>query len=473
MHYILAGFMKILSIDNSNILEKAWQLRLLFIIFPLLSVVFMYYLAKRFTKSPGYVTMLFIVTPVFWVTSISLLIDTVLLTFFLAAMVVFFKSQENDGYFRYILCGLLAGMAFLVKYTGISVLAVITAYLLLNHKKIRNYSRVVLIYIMWLLVFVIWYWVNMKTYGSSHFFSSLKVDVVGSGTLWIKIVSLLIFFSGSLIFPVFSFAFAAGKKYAVFLIVSVSGLMLLFLSPQSGGFTFVQSCMNTMFILTTITFLYIIILLFLRFKNSLNTDDIFVACWLGILFLMMLKTMNWLAVRYFLLFIPPAVILFIRIIELRGSKKTVVVLSLIITFIFGFSVTYSDYIQAGVCKRIDTDLSAMKLNASGKWFYGNSFLGYYGYLTHSGWLPANIDITLKKNDLFIVPAMKSFPIGKFGLPKIKKVKLLNTFEYNTRFPVRIMNNADCAGLYCSFFGNLPFSFSNGPLEKFYLYRVEK
>jgi hypothetical protein len=477
MHYSVALLMKIVGVTDQNVTDRAWRLRLLFFIFPVLSVVFMYYISTRFVNKPVYATLLFMFTPAFWVTSTGLLIDTVLLTFYLASILTFIKSCETDNRLWPILCGTCVALTFMSKYTGLSVVPVIGIYLIINHDTVFGGSRKLWrfgwILLIPLAVFIGWYWLNVRIYGSSHFFSALKVDVVRSGNLWIKILTLLIFFSGSLMFPVTAlFLVNKTKKFVYFVAVGTAGLMTVFMLPDVGGFTLVQSIMNTVFILTTMTFLYIIISRFFVPAESADKRYLFSVCWVILLFLMMIKTMSWLAVRCFLIFLPPAVFLFIYMAEYHNLKKPVMYLVLGLTFVTGFVITYTDYVQAEVCRLIRKDLVNYQMAgpAGKKYFYGNSFVGYFRYLSEIGWSPAMTGTKLVRGDVLLVSSI-SFPVSKSGLPVLDRCTLENIFDYKTFLPVRVMSIDDCAGLYCSFFGNLPFVFSTKPVERFYLYKI--
>src|SRR5262249_8892981 len=81
-HYFLAAVIALWG-------DAVWKLRTASLIFPLISLFAAYFLGKRFVKNPLAAASLLAVTPAFWLTSYSLLIDSALLGFFMAALWAF------------------------------------------------------------------------------------------------------------------------------------------------------------------------------------------------------------------------------------------------------------------------------------------------------------------------------------------------------------------------------------------------
>jgi hypothetical protein len=51
------------------------------------------------------------------------------------------------------------------------------------------------------------------------------------------------------------------------------------------------------------------------------------------------------------------------------------------------------------------------------------------------------------------------------------LRRIAVFDYPTHFPIKVMDMQGSAGFYASVWGALPFTFSNGPWERFHLFEV--
>ena len=99
-------------------------------------------------------------------------------------------------------------------------------------------------------------------------------------------------------------------------------------------------------------------------------------------------------------------------------------------------------------------------------FYaGDSFTG--SLLGYAGWQALFPSTALKPGDWVlyhqvVMPAWWFRPSG---------ARVVGTYEYPCRWPLRVMDNAGAAGFYASAWGALPWTLSRGPLERYLLLEI--
>ncbi len=215
--------------------------------------------------------------------------------------------------------------------------------------------------------------------------------------------------------------------------------------------------------------------------NKKMTDDILLLFWfIGIFLLNVIA--EYAAVRFVLIMLPPMVLLGMRILDegyvqrFKKFKISVITTGLIFSVLFSVSVTYADYNYANSYRLFAEKTTKMfegkkdKVSFNGHW-------GFQYYMEKNGFkcFSAKID-NPQKGDILIIPYIASYdmPIDVSSKEQLegylgRQMKLIETIEYNTWFPVRIMHKDAHAGFYAHGHGFLPFVFSRVYLEKFYIW----
>lgn len=464
-HYLLA-------VPLALGVKRVWALRLYTGLIAWTAVFFFWKLSARWCGRPRAAAWIVALTPAFFLSSYSLLIDGVLASFFLAALWTFVEQWEKPGWVWPVASGLLMSAATLTKYTAFLIVPVASLWWILYRRRLGDAPKLLTTFGILALAQGLWAVWNIHTYGSPHLTSASQRVVSADVAGWAKLIVIGTFFSGSFLFPVFSLALpirhGPGKSLAVAL-VALSAVLGWALNGPQGGFSLWQSVLIGAFFLATLWFL-----VFVGFERARTgvKEDIFLFGWLFGGFVMMALVMGWVASRYFLLVLPPAVCLWVRQMEAwsperagRWLSATVVALGL-----GCLSLAYADYRQADVYRKAAHDLRVFDpLGAKGRYFLGDAFVGYTPYLEATGWKAAfpgddlPIGSLLVRNE-FTAPSWWSTP-GTEGH------ELLGSVVYDASFPLRVMDLPASAGFYASAWGALPFSFSRRPWEVFHVYRV--
>jgi hypothetical protein len=115
-----------------------------------------------------------------------------------------------------------------------------------------------------------------------------------------------------------------------------------------------------------------------------------------------------------------------------------------------------------------SQLSADGYPGSPRHFYlGDSFT--MSYLKGHGWTPAFPETQFRAGDVVLSKDVTMPLVWFFRKPL--HAELLKTYEFESQFPLKVMDYQGSAGFYASVWGALPFTWSWGPWERFRLFRI--
>jgi hypothetical protein len=463
-HYYLALLLKAEG-DEAGSAGHEWFLRLGCVLLSCFAALFIFGLARRFTAYPLWATLLVLVTPAFWLTSHSLLIDSTAGFLFVGALYFYIRSTETDSAGLSLASGVFMGAAFLTKYPTLLLIPLTLVWALFRWKKLSRrwiFFLPMLIGLMMLGAYQMW---TAELYGRPHILaaSARMVSVFG----WPKLLVFLVFYSGTLILPLIAWG-AVGIKRAALYLGLVAGLTYFFASAV-GGFELSQAVLMGFWTVSTVLFLMAFVL---ERGAWVYPRDYFVFAWIVGFFLMMFVVMGWVAARYYTIVVPATAFLAVRLIEIKWPHRAVAVFKALFVFVFlcGAALAYADYRQANTMRRVAVELKENGFSGGERHFFlGDSFIS--SYLKHDGWVPCFPQTELKAGD-WVLAREITMPLIWF-YRKPLELKEIAHFEYPTVFPVKVMHFRGSAGFYASIWGALPFTFYQGPWERFKLYEVVK
>jgi hypothetical protein len=244
-------------------------------------------------------------------------------------------------------------------------------------------------------------------------------------------------------------------------------ILAVLFSPNIGGFPWAGAILLGLWIATSLVFL---VRMGLDAGRWVWPRDAFIALWILGFVCMMLMVMDWVAVRYYHIVTPALGLYVVRIFERRFGRYAQRALAVFTAAVVAFTALlgYADYRQADPGRRIGPLLEARGITGGDRHFYlGDSFT--VSYLRELGWVPAFPDTEFRPGDLVLSKDV-TMPLVWFlrrGLP----LREVETFDFPTRFPIKVMDFRGSAGFYASVWGALPFTFSLSPWERFRLYEV--
>lgn len=455
-HYYLALLLKLGG-------EREWFLRLGCVLLSCFSALFLFEFARRWTNTPVLSVLAVLFTPAMWLSSYSLLIDSTMAFFAFGAVYFFIRSTETDKFWQIVASGVFAGLAILSKYPAVFVLALMSVWLALRWKKLDRHWRFfvpVVIALGFLAAYSAW---TAHLYGSPHILaaSARMVRVFG----WPKLFAFFVFLSGALLLPLVAWGVSPLRTRLMAFVPVI--LLTIFLSSKFGGFSMVQAALLGIWIVTSFLFIGQILH---RKPEWIYPRDPFLVFWFLGFVGMMLLVMDWVAGRYFCLVAPAVGFLTVRLVEMRWRENSPRVLMpiLAVLFLFTGALATSDYRQAEPVRSLRRELAARHISGGERHFYlGDSFT--MSYLKRDGWTPLFPETTLRVGDLVLVKEV-TMPLIWFARKPVT-VREITHFEYPSLLPLKVMDFAGSAGFYASVWGALPFTFSNGPWERFRIVEV--
>jgi hypothetical protein len=446
---------------------RLWLVRLGMAAFSALAAPLLVLLSRRCLVPPGPAAVLAVLTPAFWLSSFSLLIDATLLPFFLGALVSWIEGVKRRGPAFLILAGVLMGATLLTKYTGGFVGILALAYWALERSDDgKRHPAALLALLIPAAALAGWGAWTSALYGGSHLAESSKRVLQ---TFQIShVLIFLTFLSGVLLFPLESWAWAArrGPRFSV-TAGGVAAVLGAFLASPWGGFSAAQAVLMAALAGGGALFLMRVLV----FKPDPRAPtDLFLGFWLLLGTVQMIWVMQWVAARYYLTLVPPAVLLLLRAWD-RENRHAPRALSRraaawgVGMFLVTAALARADWAQAAVGRRIVQDLARDGVTAGGDralYYTGDSFTG--SLLGYAGWKAYFPGSPLKPGDLILRQTVV-MPPWWFQAPPSRVAAV---YEYPARWPLRLMDNAGSAGFYASAWGALPWTFSRGPWERYVL-----
>ena len=237
--------------------DAVWKLRFSALIFSVMAVIAVYFLGFRFVARPLYPALLMALTPAYWLTSYSLLIDGAMIGFFLTALWTFMAGLGKTPRRAFIvLSGFLMGATMLTKYTG--ALVIVLAVWQMMHPAYRRWRPGYAAFGIFLALLGCWSFWNVETYGAIHLLASaargVKADEPAAFYLY-KVLAVASFMGGGTLFFLFTpfILWRRSRLITAALLFFMAGLAGLFMS-RYGGFSFSQSIQLALWISVSLGF---------------------------------------------------------------------------------------------------------------------------------------------------------------------------------------------------------------------------
>lgn len=468
--------------------ESEIVLHLSFLLFTLLALVGMYYVAKRFTSKAFIATFLLIVMPVFFLMSHNVMVDIPTLGFFLAAVALYVHGVDRDSYAMLFLASIFVSLGLLTKYTSLVLIPLLGFYSILK----RKYSSMLFLLIPLGVIFL-WVYYTTVLYGTSHlgFVSSYVYKNIGEWVVpfFVRAINVITNLGGAIILPIFLFyPFVLKRKSKIAYLASIllalfMAIGLYFLSSTfvSGRYSLLQLTLFFIFVSAGLFSFYLLLdyfkkYIFIFFVNIFkrknmdkdSADKVFLFAWfIGIVLFNVLLISY--ASRYILLLVPAFIIFYVNILsqEFKNINLNKIFFSIICTtFILSLLMAINDYQLANSYRKFATSLNFPE----DKKIWYNGHHGFKYYMDKQGYEILKMDSNGPKKGDIIIKSVLQNP-KKFSPDLQKRMKLENKIYFYNKFPIRVFSIDAHAGFYSYGAGFLPFSISTSPLDVIEIYEV--
>ncbi len=474
-------------------------LHLGFVIFPVIAGVSMFFLGRRFTGSPLLSALLLIMTPGFMVMSQSVMTDTPVLAFWLAAIAAYVYALDRDDGRLLIVSGIFTSLAIFTTYQSLSLLPLFFLYALL-WRRITMKNMLPLIAGLAVITIIIF-----NYYAVTGGPPKLSYGIGLTFAPWFmadKVLSSVSTIGGATIFPlIIIVGMLKGKKDRLVFGMMFAALLVYYLfKVTSDQYTVAAAILLTLFYSAGLLALYRFARMgleaaFAKKRTASDFDNIFLALWIAGVLFYTIFLLPYSSTRYLLALFPPVILLFVKYTreivsrqddDAKGSScditdekpsmsrggrwEVFAIAAVVCTALTGFAASIADYQLAGVYRSFANDY-VQKLEADGHqvWFAGEFGLRYYleenggRYLTRDDNTPASGDYVILSHQL----------IAFFISPDLgRRLQLEQMVDYPGTWPVRIEHPDSQAGFYDQFHGVLPWSLSQAPIESIWIYVVE-
>lgn len=440
-----------------------------------------YALARRLTNLPLFATAAALLTPGIIVSATSVMCDTLMLAFWLWAIVFWIKGTAPENLKMYAAASLLIGAAAMTKYYGLSLLPLLFAYSLLKQRRIGKWCWFLLPPVLVLMWYQFWthalYRHGMlgaairfapeRIFGNAHFipiYFLTCASFVGGCTA-----------SAILLAPVLW----SWKRIIVVLTGgAVLGLTMLFLlggrlASMRMGIVLMQhwkasSVELLIFISAGISLLALPISDFVRNRDG---ESLLLALWvLGTFFFA--AFINWsINARSVLPLIPAAGILITRRLEMSPEHlhlhRFAIGLGILGSVVLSMLVTKSDVALAESTKRAAILVSERTRQGNGQVVFQGHW-GFQYYMQQRGLRPFDFaKCTLHRGDVLIIPANAA---ETTALPDKYR-------DFSEEISIPLDQHVITerwqmgSGFYGAYFGPLPFAFGSIPDERYVLEHI--
>ena len=379
-------------------------LHLGFLVFPIVLAISMYYLARRFTGSPVWATLVFLILPVIYVLSHTLMTDIPLLSFWVASVSLFCHGVDKGKKSQIFLGAFAAALASLVSYSGLCLIPLLSLYAILR----KNRGALAAILIVPASVLGIFLALNSQHY---HRFTPamllgyyfLAKRVLSPGLLLQKLLFAVLAIGALTIFPVTLLTHCRKKLIFLAFVLAVAAV----LSTEVSRYSLPQQLLFLLLFCAGVPLIIDIAGAAIPwFRNRARPDDFFLSNWfIGVFIFNVLVYMNGSA-RYLLPATPAIVLICFRRIERASGEmklQRVAIANLLLAGSLSVLLAIADSQFAGIYRafalKVTQTFPGRELWFTGEW-------GFRTYLEQAGGRElGQRDAFPRPGDLLVVPSL--------------------------------------------------------------------
>ena len=482
--------------------EQEWVYHLAFLVFPFLAALGFYELAQRYVRFPGAAASLLIMAPAFYVLSHTLMTEVPLLAFWILALSRFMKVADGEGSrVDWWVCAVSLLAASFISLISAILILLMSAYWVLTRRGRGSGqgSRVVLVLLLPVLLWVLWYLFSYFHYDRFVLVNTVRHIVKRGGFSWEVVgqngLSLVLNLGGMMLFPLALWAaFASRTKARVFALILLLSFVPFYL--WVADWTVQQVFLFTLFFSSGWMVVW-------EAGSSLNTSlrlhilgagspgdsrrtgrQLLLLLWFVLILVACLFLYYAGSARYAVLLTPPVILFWMIALERRVTDRyflrNLIWLSTVVTVGYSIVISAADYQFAEVYRRtaleirrdfIDAETSREGSQMHRVWFTGEWGFRYYlekagaNILPRTGTGPQEGDILVKP--YVATPWVTLYDSNEY-------IHLLEKRDARVKSPLRILDSTSHAGFYSTGWGILPVSLTEGKSwEWFNIFQVRQ
>ncbi|MBF0505361.1 MAG: glycosyltransferase family 39 protein [Nitrospirae bacterium] len=435
-------------------------------------------IAEKFCMHPLLAGLAALLTPVFLVSSTTVMSDIMMLAFWVFAVYFWVSGVDNNKFPLLLVSAILIPICALTKYFGMALIPLLLFYSVFKRRSVGRWALFMLLSV----AVLAWYqWETHSLYGHGLLMdaASYAIDAPSNFGRW-SLPKLLVglSFTGGCIIVVLLFTnliwswkeVSAGAALTVIMavVVASAGSIGTYRLPADAAARWIAALEFGLFISSGISLLAISIL---DFKDRKDAGSSLLLLWVMGTFVFA-AFVNWTtAARSILPMVPAAGILIGRRMEQRRSLRKPVCLRQVLIPLIGaavvsLAVTWADYKFADSARAAAADTRDKYISKGhNTWFTGH--WGFQYYMQEFGAKPFDVRLWPAPGDIFAVPRNSS---NNF-LPHEEYVRLIEIIEVPQSAVVTTANSKLGAGFYSDVFGPLPFAVGKVPSDQYRIFEV--
>jgi 4-amino-4-deoxy-L-arabinose transferase-like glycosyltransferase len=446
-----------------------------FLIPAVAAVIGTYYLAKEFCSTPLLATLIGILSPVFILSSTTVMSDIMMLSFWVWAAFFWIQGIKSNSKLSLLCAALLIAFCGLTKYFGMSIIPLLFVYSLIKERKL---GKLTLFLVIPVIILAAYQWATIILYGRGLLLDAssyaLNHQAIEGGQLFAKSVTGL-FFAGGCYIAVLFYSFflwtrrtlAAGGFLAILVV-----LLYLLMQGPNGVYSSKDDGLNWLFIFQCCLFsmsgMGILFLAASDLRRDKDADSLFLFLWIMGTFIFG-SFLNWSVNGRSVLPMFPAIgILILRRLEAsRGHDNVLrakyIFIPLVPSLLIALSVTWADYEWADTARKAALDISHRYVNNQNTvWFQGH--WGFQYYMEENSAKALNMNKSnILRGDIVITPSDNS---NMFPLPEKKFFNLVEVYKISPNRWLSTLSTSTGAGFYSSRWGPLPFVVGSAPESEY-------
>jgi hypothetical protein len=441
-----------------------------------------YSLAKALCQKPFVATLVSMSTPVFLVSSTTVMCDIMMLSLWVWAVYFWICGIKNNSRTNLIVSSLLVAASILTKYYAVCLIPLLFAYSYAEKRKLGYWMSWLLIPV---VVLAIYQWRTYSLYGSGLFFNAISYSKSSHGFQLNNLFSRSstgLAFTGGCLASILFFCPILWQKKTIAMGICLTLLCYLISTPYEiiGNLdTISKQNINWLMVAQSLIFIFaginLIAVVIVDLWISKDSSSVLLFLWV-VGTLIFASHVNWsINGRSILPMVPAFGISLIRHFDRSGSSGFIdmgswrILVPLTPAFVIALCVTWADYTFAESARNAAITIHNTYKGAPGKlWFQGHWGFQYYMEQFGAKAFDSLHSEALAKGDVVIVPANSSRMIY---MPR-DSILFLQQFQ----FPIgnlTILNQKNGAGFYCDAWGTLPFAIGPESFEQYFALQVTK
>lgn len=453
---LTSGYIAVLS---SIVGEHEFWLHIGFLAQALGVILGTYTLAHRFCQQPFYAALATLLTPVFLVSSTTLMSDVLMLAFWVWATVLWLRAIDKNEPALFVVAGLLLGACGVTKYFGVALLPLLFSYSFL---KTRRLGWWLLYFLIPVAIFASYEWWTYTLYGKGLLLQAgIYSGSHQTGSFVIQLLTALAFSGGCFLIVLIFTPFLWAPKVWIAALVCV----LLFLAVTRTSLPFSH---YSQWIILIVSGVALFAMTLLDFRRQRDEHSILLLLW--VLGTFVFCFLNWTINGRSLLPMAPAVaILLWRRIETNDWFKKPAYLSVAFgaAALISLLVTKADYQLANTARTAAIEVRHKLDRSVPIWFSGHWGFQYYAQAEGFKAFDLKRYSEIKSGDFMVIPSNNTNVFAPTGA-----VEFVETIRELPCSWLSTANKTLGAGFYSSRTGAVPFAFGRVPPEEYRIVRFK-